>query len=88
MSSFNINGPSNKPQVTEAQNMMNNGGGGNTGYLQSRGKKKKKGEETIDPAILEGEIEDKFERTEEEYEDDDDYYYNASLQNIPKSDDT
>lgn len=74
MSSFNIGGPNNKPQVTEAQNMMNNGGGGNTGYMQSRGKKKKKPEETIDPVILESEAEDKFEYVEDEYEDDDDYY--------------
>lgn len=31
--SFNINGPSNKPVIQEAQNMMNNGGGGNLGYF-------------------------------------------------------
>jgi len=86
MSSFNIGGPGNKPQVTEAQNMMNNGGGGNTGYMQSRGKKKKKPEETIDPVILEGESEDKFEYIEDEYEDDDDYY-NTSSFDASKSDD-
>ncbi len=75
MSSFNINGPSNKPQITEAQNMMNNGGGGNTGYLASgRKKKDKKKEDEIDPKLLEGEIEDKFERQIDEDEDDDDYY--------------
>ncbi len=74
MSSFNINGPSQMPQITEAQNMMNNGGGGNTGYLDSGRKKKKKKEEEIDPAILKEEGEDKFERSEIEYEDDDDYY--------------
>lgn len=90
MSSFNIGGPSNKPQVTEAQNMMNNGGGGNTGYMQGRGKKKKKPEEMIDPAILDGEAEDKFEYVEDEYEDDDDYYNtsNTSSYDASKSDDT
>ncbi len=93
MSSFNIGGPNNKPQVTEAQNMMNNGGGGNTGYMQSRGKKKKKPEETIDPVILEGEAEDKFEYVEDEYEDDDDYYNTSknssrnSSFDVSKSDD-
>ncbi len=78
MSSFNINGPSQMPQITEAQNMMNNGGGGNTGYLDSGRKKKKKKEEEIDPAILNKEGEDKFERSEIEYEDDDDYYGRTS----------
>lgn len=66
------------PQITEAQNMMNNGGGGNTGYLDSGRKKKKKKEEEIDPAILKEEGEDKFERSEIEYEDDDDYYGRSS----------
>lgn len=32
--SFEINGPSNRPMIQEAQNMMNNGGGGNLGYFQ------------------------------------------------------
>jgi len=32
--SFGINGPSSKPVIQEAQNMMNNGGGGNLGYFQ------------------------------------------------------
>ena len=31
---FPITGPSNKPMIQEAQNMMNNGGGGNLGYFQ------------------------------------------------------
>ena len=44
MSSFNINGPGNKPMIQESQNMKNNGGGGNLGYFQ-RGRKKK-GENT------------------------------------------
>lgn len=87
MSSFNIGGPNNKPQVTEAQNMMNNGGGGNTGYMQSRKEKKKKEEEMIDPSILEEEIEDKFEHIEDECDDDDDYY-NTSPCNVSNSDDT
>ena len=87
MSSFNIGGPNNRPQVTEAQNMMNNGGAGNTGYMQSRKKKKKKEEEMMDPSILDGEIEDKFEYIEDEYEDDDDYY-NTSSYDASNSDDT
>ena len=87
MSSFNIGGPNNKPQIREAQNMMNNGGGGNTGYMQNRGKKKKKEEEMMDPSILDGEIQDKFEYIEDEYEDDDDYYNRPSY-NALNSDDT
>lgn len=47
--SFNINGPSNKPIIQEAQNMKNNGGGGNLGYFQ-RGKKKKD-DENLDEEI-------------------------------------
>lgn len=74
MTSFNINGPNKMPQVTEAQNMMNNGGGGNTGYLETGRKKKKKKEETFDESILLEDGEDKFERSEVEYEEDDDYY--------------
>lgn len=42
--SFNLNGPSFKPTIQEAQSMKNNGGGGNLGYFQ-RGKKKKDEEE-------------------------------------------
>ena len=79
MTSFNINQPGKMPQVTEAQNMMNNGGGGNTGYLETgRKKKKKKEEESFDPSILIEKGEDKFERSEIEYEDDDDYYNTSS----------
>ncbi len=79
MTSFNINGPSQKPQITEAQNMMNNGGGGNTGYFETgRKKKKKKEEDEINPSILKEEGEDRFERSEVEYEDDDDYYGTSS----------
>lgn len=80
MTSFNINQPGKMPQVTEAQNMMNNGGGGNTGYLETgRKKKKKKEEESFDPSILIEKGEDKFERSEIEYEDDDDYYNTSSI---------
>lgn len=77
MSSFNINGPGNRPQITEAQNMMNNGGAGNTGYMAG-GKKKKKKEDEFDASLLEVDIEDKFERSEDEFEDDDDYYNSNS----------
>ncbi len=78
MTSFNINQPSKMPQITGAQNMMNNGGGGNTGYLETGRKKKKKKEEEIDASILKEDGEDKFERSEIEYEDDDDYYRTSS----------
>ena len=40
--SFNFQGPSERPIIQGAQNMMNNGGGGNLGYFQ--GRKKKKGD--------------------------------------------
>lgn len=79
MSSFNINRPSNRPQITEAQSMMNNGGAGNTGYMAQGKKKKKKDEDEFDPSILEGGTEDSFQRSQEEFEEDDDYY------NTPKS---
>lgn len=39
--SFNFQGPSERPIIQGAQNMMNNGGGGNLGYFQGRQKKKK-----------------------------------------------
>lgn len=68
MSSFNINGPSNRPAVTEAQNMMNNGGGGNLGYMQSGGKKKRQRDD--EPVIIDGEIEDEFVRSEDDSEED------------------
>lgn len=32
--SFEINGPSSKPMIQEAQQMLNNGGGGNLGYFK------------------------------------------------------
>ncbi len=86
MTSFNINGPNKMPQVTEAQNMMNNGGGGNTGYLESRGKKKKKKEEEFDASILSDNGEDKFERSEVEFEEDDDYYGTKSVDETEKKD--
>lgn len=38
--SFNFQGPSERPIIQGAQNMMNNGGGGNLGYFQGRQKKK------------------------------------------------
>ncbi len=40
--SFNFQGPSERPIIQGAQNMMNNGGGGNLGYFQGRQKKKDK----------------------------------------------
>ena len=62
--SFNINGPSNKPVIQEAQNMMNNGGGGNLGYFMR---------ENSDEAIkfVDSEEEDCFEKSVEidEFED-------------------
>ena len=56
--SFNINGPSNKPVIQEAQNMMNNGGGGNLGYFMR---------ENSDEAIkfIDNEEEDCFEKSVE-----------------------
>lgn len=56
--SFNINGPSNKPVIQEAQNMMNNGGGGNLGYFMR---------ENSDEAIkfVDSEEEDCFEKSVE-----------------------
>lgn len=85
MSSFNINGPGNRPQITETQNMMNNGGAGNTGYMAG-GKKKKKKEDEFDPALLEMDIEDKFERSEDEF-DDDDYYNSTAAKDKDKTSD-
>ena len=38
--SFNFQGPSERPIIQGAKNMMNNGGGGNLGYFQGRQKKK------------------------------------------------
>ena len=38
--SFNFQGPSERPIIQGAQNMMNNGGGGNLGYFQGRKKNK------------------------------------------------
>ena len=62
--SFEINGPSNKPVIREAQNMENNGGGGNLGYM-SGGKRKNKDEENdIDKSIFDGE--DEFVKSEEQ----------------------
>lgn len=78
MSSFNINGPSNRPQITEAQSMMNNGGAGNTGYMAQGKKKKKKDESEFDPSILEDGAEDSFQRSQDEFEEDDDYYNTAN----------
>lgn len=54
--SFNINGPSNKPVIQEAQNMMNNGGGGNLGYFMR---------ENSDEAIkfVDNDEEDTFEKS-------------------------
>ena len=46
--SFEINGPSPKFGIQEAQNMRNNGGGGNLGYFQRRKKEEKKKKEEID----------------------------------------
>lgn len=87
MSSFNINGPSNRPQITEAQNMMNNGGAGNTGYMAQGKKKKKKGEDEFDPSILEEGAEDSFQHSQDEFEDDDDYYNTSnSSKNASKED--
>ncbi len=46
--SFEINGPSPKFGIQEAQNMRNNGGGGNLGYFQRRKKDEKKKKEEVD----------------------------------------
>ena len=46
--SFEINGPSPKFGIQEAQNMRNNGGGGNLGYFQRRKKDEKKKKDEID----------------------------------------
>ena len=46
--SFEINGPSPKFGIQEAQNMKNNGGGGNLGYFQRRKKEEKKKKSEID----------------------------------------
>ncbi len=45
--SFNFQGPSERPIIQGAQNMMNNGGGGNLGYFQGRQKKKDKEKTTL-----------------------------------------
>ena len=63
MSSFNINGPSNKPIIQGAQNLgQDGGGGGKTGYMRIRKKKKgQKNGESDDPSIIiEDEQEDTF----------------------------
>ncbi len=62
---FNINGPSNKPVITEAQNMMNNGGGGNTGYFE-----REQEQEAIN--FIDSSEEDSFKKTVDLEEDDDD----------------
>jgi len=89
MTSFSINNiPSQMPQITEAQNMMNNGGGGNTGYLETGRKKKKKKEDDMDTSFFAEEGEDKFERTKVEFElEDEDEYYNPkpAVQAKPRS---
>lgn len=45
--SFNFQGPSERPIIQGAQNMMNNGGGGNLGYFQGRQKKKDEEKSTL-----------------------------------------
>lgn len=47
MSSFNINGPNNRPMIQESQHMQNNGGGGNLGYMRGRGKDGEENQEEI-----------------------------------------
>lgn len=59
--SFNINGPSNKPVIQEAQNMMNNGGGGNLGYFM-----RENSDETL--KFVNSDEEDCFEKSIEEDE--------------------
>lgn len=63
--SFEINGPSNKPVIREAQTMENNGGGGNLGYMAG-GKKKDENEQgkDLDQSIFDGE--DEFIKSEEQ----------------------
>ena len=46
--SFEINGPSPKFGIQEAQNMRNNGGGGNLGYFQRRKKDEKNKKDEVD----------------------------------------
>lgn len=64
--SFGINGPSNKPVIQEAQQMLNNGGAGNLGYF--RGEKGegegKHEEEIIDFSFQEDTFEHETQETE------------------------
>ena len=46
--SFEINGPSPKFGIQEAQNMRNNGGGGNLVYFQRRKKDEKNKKDEVD----------------------------------------
>lgn len=55
--SFNFQGPSERPIIQGAQNMMNNGGGGNLGYFQGRKKKK---EDTSNRNLFNTKDEDSF----------------------------
>ena len=63
--SFEINGPSNKPVIREAQTMENNGGGGNLGYMAGGKRKNKEEQENeLDQSIFEKE--DEFIKSEEQ----------------------
>ncbi len=64
MSSFNINGPSNKPIIQGSQNLgKDGGGGGNTGYMNMRNKKKEKKQPDEDDSIVLEEEQDSFSKS-------------------------
>lgn len=75
--SFNINGPSNKPIIQEAQNMMNNGGGGNLGYFM-----RENPEETIN--FVSSEEEDTFKKSVDIDEDNDNSFIIDKIINFLK----
>ncbi|MBE7705717.1 MAG: hypothetical protein E7Z91_00520 [Cyanobacteria bacterium SIG30] len=66
--SFDINGPSSKPVIREAQSMENNGGGGNLGYMQSGKKKKEEENQETDFQFFEEESKDSFVKNDDKNE--------------------
>ncbi len=70
--SFDFKGPSFKPVIQEAQQMLNNGGGGNLGYFK-RGKKDGNSETKAKGDLFEGQEDDSFEH-QIELEEDKDFF--------------
>lgn len=70
MSSFGINGPSNKPVIQESQSLgKDGGGGGNTGFMNMRDKNKKKEKKEEEQAfIIEEDLDDTFEKENKDKE--------------------